>query len=127
MKIFDLKKMVLAAMVLFSTIAPAFASDSNTVTLNPRNVETKYTVVGNAFWKPVSVFDDKVNVFVQFPMSIKKSLNPAFFIISETGKFTAAPTVRFHNNLLIVNGLFKRGGFVYGTGKNRQTVYLIRG
>ena len=98
----------------------------HSLTIDPRSVESRYSVSGNAVWKPDAVFDDKVRVFIQFPVSVTQHFRPAFFLVSEDGQLEPDTATRVSPEMLVVPHLFEKGALVYGIGSQRKIVYITR-
>ena len=94
--------------------------------VDPRSVEAMYKVEGSADWKPVSVFDDKIRVFIQFPPSVKSDFMPAFFGVSRSGQLERDAFSRVGPTMIVVPHLFRHGALVWGVGSERRRVDIIR-
>lgn len=76
-------------------------------------------------WRPVSVFDDGRRVYVVFPRGIVQGEMPPLFVIGSDGKPEIVNS-RIHQNVLIVDRLFGAAELRLGSGKQQQTVRIVR-
>ena len=76
-------------------------------------------------WRPVRVFDDGRQLFVEFGDTIETGDMPPLFA---TGKKGQAELVnyRVHGRFMIVDRLFERGEFRMGTGRSARKVIIER-
>ncbi|WP_292512853.1 P-type conjugative transfer protein TrbG [Mesorhizobium sp.] len=86
----------------------------------------RYGLTGdNPPWKPVSVYDDGRRVYVEFPRGIVQGEMPPIFVIGPEGEAQIANT-RIYRNILIVDRLFGAAELRLGSGKQQQTVRIVR-
>jgi len=86
----------------------------------------RYGLTGsNPPWKPVSVYDDGRCVYVVFPRGIVQGEMPPIFVIGPEGEAQIANT-RIYRNILIVDRLFGAAELRLGSGKQQQTVRIVR-
>ena len=86
----------------------------------------RYGLTGdNPPWKPVSVFDDGRRIYVVFPRGIVQGEMPPIFVIGSDGE-TQIVNSRIHQNILIVDRLFGAAELRLGSGKQQQTVRIVR-
>ena len=76
-------------------------------------------------WRPISVFDDGRRVYVVFPRGIVQGEMPPIFVIGSEGE-TQIVNSRVHQNVLIVDRLFGAAELRLGSGKQQQTVRIVR-
>ncbi len=76
-------------------------------------------------WRPISVFDDGRRVYVVFPRGIVQGEMPPIFVIGSEGE-TQIVNSRIHQNILIVDRLFGAAELRLGSGKQQQTVRIVR-
>jgi type IV secretion system protein VirB9 len=82
-----------------------------------------YRVTGDTpDWKPVRVFDDGRQVFIQMPASISASEMPPLFVLSSSGEAELV-NYRVRGNYYIVDRLFEAAELRHGT--KHQTVVRI--
>ena len=79
----------------------------------------------NPPWRPVSVYDDGRRVYVEFPRGIVQGEMPPIFVIGPEGEAQIANT-RIYRNVLIVDRLFGAAELRLGSGKEQQTVRIVR-
>ena len=96
------------------------------LSIDPRAVESLYRLKGDASWKPVAVFDDKVRVFIQFPESVQSVFRPAFFQVSRDGKLYTDMVKRVSTTMLVVPHLFRHGALIWGIGDDRRRIDIYR-
>ena len=90
-----------------------------------RNYRYGLTGGDNPPWKPVSVYDDGRRVYVEFPRGIVQGEMPPIFVIGPEGEAQIANT-RIYRNVLIVDRLFGAAELRLGSGKEQQTVRIVR-
>jgi type IV secretion system protein VirB9 len=76
-------------------------------------------------WKPVGAFDDGRRVYVEFPRGIVQGEMPPIFVIGPDGEAEIANS-RVYQNILIVDRLFGAAELRLGSGKQQQTVRIVR-
>jgi len=76
-------------------------------------------------WRPVSVYDDGRRVYVEFPRGIVQGEMPPIFVIGANGE-TEIVNSRVYQNVLIVDRLFGAAELRLGSGKQQQTVRIVR-
>jgi type IV secretion system protein VirB9 len=76
-------------------------------------------------WKPVAVYDDGRRVYVEFPQGIVQGEMPPIFVIGADGEAQIANS-RVYQNILIVDRLFGAAELRLGSGKQQQTVRIVR-
>jgi type IV secretion system protein TrbG len=76
-------------------------------------------------WRPVRVFDDGRQVFVEFPPAIATGDLPPLFVLGETG---AAELVNFRvqGRYLVVDRLFDKAELRLGSGRTGKQVTIVR-
>ncbi|WP_311031001.1 P-type conjugative transfer protein TrbG [Mesorhizobium koreense] len=76
-------------------------------------------------WKPVAVYDDGRRVYVEFPRGIVQGEMPPIFVIGADGEAQIVNS-RIYHNILIVDRLFGAAELRLGSGKQQQTVRIVR-
>lgn len=76
-------------------------------------------------WRPISVFDDGRRVYVVFPRGIVQGEMPPIFVIGPNRE-TQIVNSRIHQNILVVDRLFGAAELRLGSGKQQQTVRIVR-
>jgi len=113
----------LAGLAARNTIAAAENAVSVERGLSLETLNFDYRVTGDmADWKPVSVFDDGRQVFIQMPASISASEMPPLFVLSSAGEAELV-NYRVRGNYYIVDRLF--GAAELRHGIRPQTVVRI--
>ncbi|GAA5665699.1 MULTISPECIES: P-type conjugative transfer protein TrbG [Brucella] len=80
---------------------------------------------GNPPWRPITVFDDGRRVYVVFPRGIVQGEMPPLFVIGSGGEPEIVNS-RIHQNVLIVDRLFGAAELRLGSGKQQETVRIVR-
>jgi type IV secretion system protein VirB9 len=76
-------------------------------------------------WRPVSVYDDGRRVYIEFPRGIVQGELPPIFVIGSNGEPEIVNS-RIYQNVLIVDRLFGVAELRLGSGKQEQTVRIVR-
>ncbi|HJP67971.1 MAG TPA: P-type conjugative transfer protein TrbG [Sphingomicrobium sp.] len=91
----------------------------------PENLNFGYRIEGdNAAWRPVRVFDDGHQTFIEFPPTIGDGEAPPLFIIDAAGK-TELVNYRVKGRYYVVDGLFAAAELRLGD-KHQQVVRIVR-
>ncbi|HEU4378828.1 MAG TPA: P-type conjugative transfer protein TrbG [Hyphomicrobiaceae bacterium] len=94
------------------------------VGVNLEQLRFRYTIEGDAPWKPRQVFDDGAKVYIQFPSGLSQSEAPPLFVIGADGK-SALVNYRVRGTTYIVDRLFAAAELRLGTAPQR-VVRIIR-
>jgi type IV secretion system protein TrbG len=84
----------------------------------------RYSIMGEAPFKPTRVFDDGQKVYIQFPSGLAKSEAPPLFVIGSDGK-PALVNYRVRGTTYIVDRLFAAAELRLGTAPQR-VVRIVR-
>jgi P-type conjugative transfer protein TrbG len=84
----------------------------------------RYTIEGDAPWKPRQVFDDGNKVYIQFPPGLAQGEAPPLFVIGPDGK-PALVNYRVRGTTYIVDRLFAAAELRLGTAPQR-VVRIVR-
>ncbi|ABS62807.1 P-type conjugative transfer protein TrbG [Parvibaculum lavamentivorans DS-1] len=76
-------------------------------------------------WRPVAVYDDGRRVYVEFPRGIVQGEMPPIFVLGTDGEPQLVNS-RIHQNILIVDRIFGAAELRLGSGKQQQTVRIVR-
>lgn len=76
-------------------------------------------------WRPVAVYDDGRRVYVEFPRGIAQGEMPPIFVLGTDGEPQLVNS-RIHQNILIVDRIFGAAELRLGSGKQQQTVRIVR-
>jgi len=76
-------------------------------------------------WRPVRVFDDGAQVFIEFAAGIARSEMPPLFVIGNDGGAELV-NYRARQNYYIVDRLFKKAELRLGSGWTQKRVTIIR-
>jgi type IV secretion system protein VirB9 len=96
------------------------------------NLSFDYSVVGEASWKPVRVYNDGVKTIMQMPGSMAQTEAPTLLVVrKDGGVFTDDETVlvnyRVQGDRYIVDTVFDKAILIAGVGSNQDRVTVIRG
>lgn len=76
-------------------------------------------------WRPVAVYDDGRRVYVEFPRGIAQGEMPPIFVLGTDGEPLLVNS-RIYQNILIVDRIFGAAELRLGSGKQQQTVRIVR-
>jgi type IV secretion system protein VirB9 len=99
--------------------------ESRTIaTVKVSDLNFRYSIQGDASWRPVRVFDDGAKTYIEFPGSVQRGELPPLFIVS---KDTSSQLVnyRYRNNYYIVDRLFQKALLMMGN-RSSEKVYITR-
>jgi len=86
----------------------------------------RYGITGDTPpWRPVSVYDDGRRVYVEFPRGIIQGEMPPIFVLGTDGEPQLVNS-RIYQNILIVDRIFGAAELRLGSGKQQQTVRIVR-
>jgi type IV secretion system protein TrbG len=89
-------------------------------------LDFRYRLSGDkAAWRPVRVFDDGRQLFVEFGEGVETGDMPPLFAIDEKGQAELL-NYRVHGRFMIVDRLFERGELRIGTGRSARKVTIER-
>lgn len=91
----------------------------------------KYSVTGDASWKPVRVYNDGVRTVIQMPAEMSQTEAPTLLVIrKEGGLFTDDETVtvnyRVHGDRFIVDNVFDKAILIAGVGRGQDRVTITK-
>jgi type IV secretion system protein TrbG len=91
----------------------------------PETLNLRYKISGDKpDWRPVAVFDDGQQVFIEMPPVIAKIDAPPLFVSGPDG--AEMVNYRVRGNFYIVDRLFRQAELKLGTGWNTKTVRIER-
>ncbi|MDB5431475.1 MAG: trbG [Caulobacter sp.] len=85
-----------------------------------------YRIEGKAPWRPVRVFDDGQQVFIEFPPQIGQGEMPPLFILSPKGGQADLVNYRVRGRRMIVDRLFAAAELRLGGKGDEQRVRIVR-
>ena len=86
-----------------------------------------YTIRGDRVaWRPVRVFDDGAQVFIEFPGAIAQDQLPPLFVRGSGGKGLELVNYRVRGGRIVVDRLFETAELRMGTGKRQKVVRILR-
>jgi len=86
----------------------------------------RYSLTGDTPpWRPVAVYDDGRRVYVEFPRGIAQGEMPPIFVLGTDGEPQIVNS-RIYQNILIVDRIFGAAELRLGSGKQQQTVRIVR-
>ncbi len=89
-------------------------------------VNFDYRIEGRASWRPIRVFDDGRQVFIEFPGGVSQGEMPPLFIRGAEGATSELVNYRVRGNYMIVDRLFAAAELRFGAGKNQKRVRVSR-
>jgi type IV secretion system protein VirB9 len=113
---------------LTSRNARALTRETNSIErgLTLESLNFDYRLTGDTpDWKPVRVFDDGRQVYIQMPEDIATTDMPPLFVLGEQGKAELV-NYRVRNNYYVVDRLFRAAELRIGT-KNQTVVRISKG
>ncbi len=84
----------------------------------------RYSIDGNAAWRPVRVFDDGKKTCIQFPESVQRGELPPLFIVTKDTD-NQLVNYRYRDNYYIVDRLFQKALLQIGN-RSAEKVYITR-
>ena len=88
------------------------------------DLDFDYVISGDSpSWKPVRVYNDGRQVFIQMPKSMQQSDAPAFVELGE-GNAEQIVNYRLRRGTFIIDKLFTRGMLITGTGRGQRKVVI---
>ena len=76
-------------------------------------------------WRPLRVFDDGRQVFIEFPASIANGDMPPLFVIGADGSAELV-NYRVRRRYMVVDRLFDKAELRLGAGRNARQVRIVR-
>ena len=84
-----------------------------------------YQIVGHASWRPVRVYDDGRQTFIEFPASVAQGDMPPL-LVGSSGHALEIVNYRVHGRRMIVDRLVERAELRLGDRRGQQRVRIIR-
>jgi type IV secretion system protein TrbG len=89
-------------------------------------LEFRYRLEGDSpSWKPLRVFDDGLQVFIEFPSTIAQDEMPPLFVVGSSGAGELV-NYRVRGRYMIVDRLFSAAELRLGDKKSQKRVRIIR-
>lgn len=85
-----------------------------------------YRIEGKAPWRPVRVFDDGQQVFIEFPPQVEQGEMPPLFVLGAKGRSAELVNYRVRGRRMIVDRLFAAAELRLGGKGDQQRVRIIR-
>lgn len=76
-------------------------------------------------WRPIRVFDDGRQIFIEFGNNIGNGAMPSLFATGAKGEVELL-NYRVHGRFMIVDRLFERGELLMGAGRAARKVVIER-
>lgn len=91
----------------------------------------KYTIKGDAPWKPVRVYNDGVKTIIEMPKEITQTEAPTLMAIRDSGSMfkkddQVLVNYRVQGNRYIVDSVFERAILIAGVGAGQKKVTIER-
>lgn len=96
------------------------------------NLNFEYKLSGSPNWKPLRVYDDGRQTFVQMPKTMSQSDAPILLVLKDAGGIftsdkTAIVNYRVIGDRYVVDGVFEELMLIDGVGSSQQKVTIRRG
>ncbi len=102
----------------------SFRKPTSNRTVDISRLNFKYDISGNASWKPLRVYNDKIKTYIELPESTFSSELPALLIMQNGNKELV--NYRYKNNTFIVDKIFDKAILITGVGMNQDKVTIRR-
>jgi type IV secretion system protein VirB9 len=112
-----------AALVEAMRLAQAEAQAAQTPA--PAVLNFGYRIVGRASWRPVRVYDDGRQTFIEFPASVAQGDMPPLWV-GASGRGLELVNYRVHGQRMIVDRLFETAELRLGDRRGQQHVQIVR-
>lgn len=102
--------------------------DNDSKDAQPRNIDTldfAYDVVGNTSWKPLRVYNDGVQTYIQMPEELKYNEAPALLVLDRSGDEKIV-NYRLKGDRYVVDKLFEKAELILGVGDNQEKIEITR-
>ena len=99
--------------------------DKNSPPRNLDNLDFGYSIKGNVSWKPVRVYNDGVQTYIQMPQTMKFNESPALLVLDGSGKEKIV-NYRLKGDRYIVDKLFDHAELINGVGGDQEKIEIIR-
>ncbi|KTQ96357.1 conjugal transfer protein TrbG [Aureimonas ureilytica] len=91
------------------------------------SVNFRYEVTGDrAPWRPLRAFDDRRQVFIEFPPGIAQGEMPPLFVVGPEGNTSELVNYRVRGNYMIVDRLFAAAELRFGGERHQKRVRITR-
>ncbi len=97
--------------------------DGTTISID--KLDFKYTIDGEADWRPTRIYNDGTKTYIELPLSASKSELPALLVVHNGDKELV--NYRFKNNIFIVDKIFNKAILITGVGHHQEKVIVKRG
>ncbi|GAA2830645.1 type IV secretion system protein VirB9 [Aminobacter aminovorans] len=85
----------------------------------------RYSVSGNARWRPTRVYSDGTKTYIQFPRSVSGQDAPVLFVVS--GGENRVVNYRMKGDMMVVDYHIDRAVLVSGVGWKQEKITIRRG
>ena len=92
---------------------------------SPPSFHFGYRIEGRAPWRPVRVFDDGRQTFIEFPASVAQGELPPLFVGS-AAKADELVNYRVHDHRMIVDRIFDAAELRIGDRRGQQRIRILR-
>lgn len=76
-------------------------------------------------WRPIRVFDDGRQAYVEFPEAIARDVMPPFFILGNAGAVELV-NYRVQGRFMVIDRLFEKAELRLGDKRSQQSVRIVR-
>lgn len=91
----------------------------------PAILNFAYRIVGRARWRPIRVYDDGRQTFIEFPASVAQGDMPPLWV-GAPGRALELVNYRVHGQRMIVDCLFETAELRLGDTRGQQHVQIVR-
>lgn len=91
------------------------------------NLDFKYTLSGDAPWKPVRVYNDGRKTIIQMPEIMKQTEAPTLLLVGGDGEENTIVNYRLQGDRYIVDSVFQTAILIAGVGDKQDRVEIGRG
>lgn len=98
---------------------------TSSISKNIDNLDFKYTITGDASWKPIRVYNDGIKTYIQMPSSMRYQEAPIFMVLDK-GDNNQLVNYRLKGNNYIVDKLFQKGILIIGVGSNQEKITITK-
>lgn len=91
----------------------------------PISLNFGYRIEGRARWRPVRIFDDGRQTYIEFPASVAQGDLPPLFVTSP-GQASELVNYRVHGQRMIVDRIFHTAELRLGDRRSQQRVKIVR-
>lgn len=92
---------------------------------NLGSLEFGYKIEGNVSWKPIRVYNDGVQTYIQMPLKMQFNEAPALLVLDNSGSEKIV-NYRLKGDRFIVDKIFDQAELISGVGDNQEKIKITR-